>query len=261
MNLTNKVALITGAAGGIGRMIAQRFAQAGADIIIADIDLERAQFTAMEIAAQSGRRCEAVAMDVAQHDSVSTAFTHLQQQFPQLDILINNAGIQIISPVMDFAITDWKKLMDIHLNGSFYVAQAAMQWMKKSGNGGRILFMGSVHSFLASLNKSAYIAAKHGQLGLMRAIAKEGAAFGIASNLIAPGFVKTPLVEKQIPEQAKALQLTEEQVIKQVLLGQTVDGEFTTIEEVAETALFFAAFPTLALTGQSLLVSHGWYMD
>ncbi len=234
---------------------------AGANIIIADINLDNAVRVAKEIAEKTGQKCIAVMMDVSQQESVETAFVTSKKHFPQLDIVVNNAGIQIISPLVDFRVQDWQKLIDIHLNGSFYVSQLAQQWMIQHQKGGRILFVGSIHSFLPSMNKSAYIAAKHAQLGLMRAIAKEGAAYGIGSNLIAPGFVKTPLVEKQIPEQAIALGVSEEHIIKQVMLGQTVDGEFTTLNEVAETALFFAAFPTLALTGQSLLVSHGWFMD
>jgi 3-hydroxybutyrate dehydrogenase len=121
--------------------------------------------------------------------------------------------------------------------------------------------MGSVHSKEASPLKSAYVTAKHGLLGLARVITKEGAEHGVRANVICPGFVRTPLVDKQIPEQAKALGISEEEVIKKVMLGKTVDGEFTTIDDVAEVALFFASFLTNALTGQSLVVSHGWFME
>lgn len=261
MQLTNKTALITGAASGIGRAIAIRLAQAGANIIIADVNLDNAQKTAHEITEKTNQKAVAVLMDVSQQENVAAAFASIKKHFSQLDIVVNNAGVQVISAFAEFPLQDWQKVIDIHLNGSFYVSQLAQQWMIEQGQGGRILFIGSVHSFLPSMNKSAYITAKHAQLGLMRSIAKEGAAYGIASNLIAPGFVKTPLVEKQIPEQAATLGISEEQVVKQIMLGQTVDGEFTTVNEVADTVLFFAAFPTLALTGQSLLVSHGWCMD
>ena len=121
--------------------------------------------------------------------------------------------------------------------------------------------MGSVHSKEASPLKSAYVTAKHGLLGLARVISKEGAKHGVRANVICPGFVKTPLVEKQIPEQAKELGISQKQVIEEIMLGETVDAEFTTVEDVAEIAWMFAAFPTNALTGQSLIVSHGWYMD
>jgi len=132
--------------------------------------------------------------------------------------------------------------------------------MYKAGSGSVIL-MGSVHSKEASPLKSAYVTAKHGLLGLARVIAKEGAEHGVRANVICPGFVKTPLVEKQIPEQAKDLGITEEEVINDIMLGGTVDKEFTTVEDVAEIAHVFAAFPTNALTGQSMIVSHGWFME
>ena len=131
----------------------------------------------------------------------------------------------------------------------------------KAQGGGAIIYMGSVHSKEASKLKSAYITAKHGLLGLARAVAKEGGPNKIRSNVICPGFVRTPLVDKQIPEQAKTLGISEADVISKVMLGQTVDGEFTTIEDVAEVALLFAGFETNALTGQSIVVSHGWYME
>ena len=121
--------------------------------------------------------------------------------------------------------------------------------------------MGSVHSKEASPLKAPYVTAKHGLIGLSRVLAKEGAAYGVRTNVICPGFVKTPLVEKQIPEQAKTLGISEQEVVKKVMLGQTVDGEFTTMEDIAEIALFFAAFPTNALTGQSIVASHGWCMN
>jgi 3-hydroxybutyrate dehydrogenase len=118
-----------------------------------------------------------------------------------------------------------------------------------------------VHSFEASKEKSAYVASKHAQLGMVRAIALEGAKYNIAANLIAPGFVKTPLVEKQIPEQAKALNISEEEVVKKVMLGKTIDGEFTSLEDIARASLFCATFPTLGFSGQSMIISHGWHMQ
>jgi 3-hydroxybutyrate dehydrogenase len=127
--------------------------------------------------------------------------------------------------------------------------------------GGTIIYMGSAHSKEASPLKSPYVTAKHGIVGLCKSVAKEGAAAGIRANVICPGFVRTPLVERQIPEQARDLGITEEEVIQNVMLKNTVDGQFTTLEDVAETALFFAAFPSNALTGQSILVSHGWHMQ
>jgi len=133
--------------------------------------------------------------------------------------------------------------------------------MKESGNGGSVIMMGSAHSKVASPLKAPYVTAKHGLLGLARVIAVEGAAYGVRSNVICPGFVRTPLVEKQIPEQARDLGITEEEVVKNVMLKDTVDGEFSTVNDIAETAVFLAAFPTNALTGQSIVVSHGWFME
>ncbi|MGI9570609.1 MAG: SDR family NAD(P)-dependent oxidoreductase, partial [Desulfobulbia bacterium] len=163
-------------------------------------------------------------------------------------------------PIEEFPFSDWKKLLSIHLDGAFLTSQACIPHMYKQKSG-TIIFMGSVHSKEASQLKSAYVTAKHGLLGLARVIAKEGAAHGVRTNVICPGFVKTPLVEKQIPEQAESLGISEDEVVKSVMLGDTVDHEFTTLEDVAEVAYLFAAFPTNALTGQSLVVSHGWYMN
>ena len=150
-------------------------------------------------------------------------------------------------------------MLAIHLDGAFLTTKACVKHMYKQ-NSGVLLYMGSVHSHEASPLKSAYVAAKHGLLGLARTMAKEGGKHNVRANVICPGFVLTPLVEKQIPEQAKELGISEERVIKEVLLGETVDKEFTTLEDVAEVALFLAAFKTNAMTGESLLVSHGWHM-
>jgi 3-hydroxybutyrate dehydrogenase len=173
---------------------------------------------------------------------------------------VSNAGIQIVHPIEDFPFADWKKMLAIHLDGAFLTTKACVKHMYKR-NGGALIYMGSVHSHEASPLKAAYVAAKHGLLGLARVMAKEGAKHNVRANVICPGFVLTPLVEKQIPEQAKELGISEDRVVKEVLLAETVDKEFTTIEDVAEVALFLAAFKTNALTGQSICVSHGWHMS
>ncbi|MGC1844861.1 MAG: 3-hydroxybutyrate dehydrogenase, partial [Pseudolabrys sp.] len=174
---------------------------------------------------------------------------------------ISNAGIQIVAPVVDFEFAKWKKLLAIHLDGAFLTTRAVLKHMYMQATGGSIIYMGSVHAKEASLLKAPYVTAKHGLLGLAKVVSKEGAKYGVRANVICPGFVRTPLVDKQIPEQAKALGISEEQVIKGVMLKDTVDGEFTTVEDVAEAAVFFAGFKTNALTGQSLIVSHGWSMQ
>jgi 3-hydroxybutyrate dehydrogenase len=178
-----------------------------------------------------------------------------------VDILVSNAGIQIVHPVEDFSYAEWKKMLAIHLDGAFLTTRACIPHMKAGGKGGSIIYMGSVHSKLASALKAPYVTAKHGLLGLARVVAKEGGKDGIHANVICPGFVRTPLVDKQIPEQAQELGISEAEVVSKVMLKDTVDGEFTTVEDVARIALFFAAFPNNALTGQSLVVSHGWFME
>jgi 3-hydroxybutyrate dehydrogenase len=177
-----------------------------------------------------------------------------------IDILVSNAGIQIVHPIEEFPFAEWKKMLAIHLDGAFLTTKAVIPHMYKAGSGS-IIYMGSVHSKEASVLKSAYVTAKHGLIGLAKTVSKEGAKHGVRANVICPGFVRTPLVDKQIPEQAKVLGISEDDVIKKVMLKDTVDGEFTTTADVAEVALLFASFPSNALTGQSLIVSHGWSMQ
>ena len=260
MQLDNTVSLITGAASGIGLGIARRFIAAGGRVAIADLRLDGAQAAADAINADHPGMAMAVAMDVSNEDEVNAGVAKVVAAWGAIDVLISNAGIQIVNPVESFAFSDWKKLLAIHLDGAFLTSKAVLPHMYAQGSG-TILFMGSVHSKEASPLKSAYVTAKHGLLGLSRVIAKEGGARGVRSNVICPGFVRTPLVDKQIPEQARELGISEDDVVKKVMLGQTVDGEFTTVEDIAEVALFFAAFPTNALNGQSLTASHGWSMS
>ena len=259
MRLKDKVAVVTGAASGIGKEIALVFAREGARLAIADLNLEAANATAREID-PSGARAIGVGMDVANEADVEAGIAKVIETFGALDVLVSNAGIQIVEPLVDFEFAKWKKLLAIHLDGAFLTTRAALRQMYKQ-NSGSIIYMGSVHSKEASVLKAPYVTAKHGLIGLSKVVAKEGAAHGVRSNVICPGFVRTPLVEKQIPEQAKALGITEQEVIKNVMLKETVDGQFTTVEDIAETALFFAAFPSNALTGQSLVVTHGWFME
>ncbi len=260
MQLKDKVAIITGAASGIGKEIAIEFAREGAKVCIADLALDAATTTANEIN-QSGGTAMAVAMNVTDEGQVDQGVADTVAKFGGVDILISNAGIQIISPLVDFKFDDWKRMLAIHMDGAFLTTRACMRAMVKAGKGGTILYMGSVHSHEASPLKSAYVAAKHGLIGLAKVVAKEGAKDKIRANVICPGFVRTPLVDKQIPEQAKSLGISEADVIKNVMLKETVDGEFTTVQDVAQTAIFLAAFPTNALTGQSITVSHGWHMQ
>lgn len=260
MRLQNKVAIVTGAASGIGREIARAYAREGAKVAIADLSLDAARATAAEIE-QAGGTAMGVAMNVADEAQVDAGTAAVVAAYGGVDVLVANAGIQIISPIVDFRYEDWKRLLAIHLDGSFLTTRACMRAMIRQGRGGAIIYMGSAHSHTASPLKSAYVAAKHAIIGLAKTVAKEGAKDGIRSNVICPGFVRTPLVDKQIPEQAKSLGISEAEVIRNVMLKDTVDGEFTTLADVAETAVFLAAFPSNALTGQSIVVSHGWYMQ
>ncbi len=260
MKLQGKSAIVTGAANGIGKEIALTYAREGAKVAIADLNLAAANATAEAIRTTGGEAI-GIAMDVANEDAVNAGVAAVIEAFGGIDILVSNAGIQIVHPLQDFSFAEWKKMLAIHLDGAFLTTRACLPHMYASGRGGSIIYMGSVHSKEASLLKAPYVTAKHGLIGLAKVVAKEGAKYGVHANVICPGFVRTPLVEKQIPEQAKALGISEQDVIKTVMLKETVDGEFTTVAEVAEVALFFASFPSSALTGQSLIVSHGWFME
>jgi 3-hydroxybutyrate dehydrogenase len=259
MRLKEKVAVVTGAASGIGKEIATVFAREGAIVAIADLDAKAAEATAREFD-PAGKRAIGVAMDVADEQQVDAGIAKVIATFGALDILVSNAGIQIVAPIVDFEFAKWKKLMAIHVDGAFLTTRAALRQMYKQKSGS-VIYMGSVHSKEASVLKAPYVAAKHALIGLAKVVAKEGAAHGVRANVICPGFVRTPLVDKQIPEQAKELGISEQDVIRKVMLKETVDGEFTTVEDVAETALFLASFPSNALTGQSIVVSHGWFMQ
>ncbi|BCA96534.1 3-hydroxybutyrate dehydrogenase [Legionella antarctica] len=260
MRLKNKVAIVTGAASGIGKEIALVYAREGAKVAIADLNLTQANSVVEEIKSLGGQAM-AVTMDVTDEQQVNEGVDAVAEQLGGMDILVSNAGIQIIESVDKLAFSDWKKMMAIHLDGAFLTTRAALKHMYASGNGGSIIYMGSVHSKEASVLKAPYVTAKHGLIGLCEVVAKEGAAHNVRANVICPGFVRTPLVDKQIPEQAKELGISEEDVVKKVMLKDTVDGQFTTTDDVAQTALFFASFASNALTGQSLVVSHGWFME
>lgn len=260
MKLQDKVCIVTGAASGIGKEIAMTYAREGAKVVIADLKKDAAQAAADDIV-KAGGTAMAVEMDVTNEEQVNAAVAEAVAAYGGVDVLVSNAGIQIVHPVEEFPFADWKKMLAIHLDGAFLTTKACMPHMQKSGKGGSIIYMGSVHSKEASVLKSAYVTAKHGLMGLCKTVAKEGGKHGIRANVICPGFVRTPLVEKQIPEQSQKLGISEEDVIKKVMLKETVDGEFTTVQDVAEVALLFASFNSNALTGQSLVVSHGWFMQ
>ncbi|MCD1645073.1 MAG: 3-hydroxybutyrate dehydrogenase [Aurantimonas coralicida] len=258
MQMQGNVAVVTGAGSGIGRQIALSFAREGARLAICDIDMAAAGRVVGELE-EAGAEAMAVEMDVTSEEAVNSGVDAVARRFGRIDTMVSNAGIQIVHPIEDFPYADFRRVLAIHLDGSFLLTKACVKHMypQKSGS---LIYMGSVHSHEASALKSAYVAAKHGILGLSRVMAKEGAKHGVRANTICPGFVKTPLVEKQIPEQAARLNISEKEVVDRVMLGGTVDQEFTTMEDVAEIAVFLAGFRSNALTGQSIVPSHGWYM-
>jgi 3-hydroxybutyrate dehydrogenase len=259
MKLKGKVAVVTGAGSGIGKEIARTFAREGAKVAVTDLDASSAKAAAAEFADDG--RAIGLGMDVTDEKQVELGMQATVRMFGGIDILVSNAGIQTVAPLDQFEFAKWKQLLSIHLDGAFLTTRAALRQMYGQKRGGSIIYMGSVHSKEASPLKAPYVTAKHGLIGFAKVVAKEGAEHGVRANVICPGFVRTPLVEKQIPEQAKALGISEEDVVRQVMLKDTVDNEFTTITDVAEAALFFASFGSNALTGQSLVVSHGWFMQ
>ncbi|TAK42306.1 MAG: 3-hydroxybutyrate dehydrogenase [Betaproteobacteria bacterium] len=257
MRLRGKSAIVTGAASGIGEQIARAFAAEGARVCVADLERPGAE----RVAASLGASAIAVRMDVTDEGEVERGVAQAAEQLGGIDILVSNAGLQHVEPIADLAFADWKRILAVHLDGGFLTTRACLRRMIDRRRGGALILMGSVHSKEASVHKGPYVAAKHGLLGLARVLAKEGAPHGVRANLICPGFVLTPLVERQIPQLAKERGISAAAAVKDVMLATTVDGEFTTVADVAEVALFLAAFPTNALTGQSIVVSHGWHMQ
>lgn len=257
--LHNKIALVTGAGSGIGRGIAEAFAAAGAIVGVADVNPHAAKDSVAAIKQQGGQAV-ALAMDVSNEAEVEQATTDFVSPHGRLDILVSNAGIQVISPLVDLEFEQWKHMLAVHLDGAFLTTRAALKYMYQQPEGGKIIYMGSVHSHEASLFKAPYVTAKHGLLGLARSVAKEGGERGVHTHVICPGFVRTPLVDKQIPQQAKEKGISEAAVVRDIMLGQTVDKQFTEIADIAEAALFLAAHPTGAFTGQSFNAGNGWGM-
>ena len=260
MRMKDKVAIVTGSASGIGKEIACAFAREGAKVGIADLDLEGAKATVAEIEREGGASM-AVAMDVTDEKAVDAGTDAVAEAYGGLDVLVSNAGIQHLDPIIDLSLADWRKMLAVHLDGGFLTTRASLRHMYESARGGTIIYMGSVHSKEASPLKAPYVTAKHGLLGLCKTVAKEGADRGVRANVICPGFVRTPLVERQIPQQAAELGISEEEVVRDVMLKETVDGEFTSTMDVAEVAVFLASFPSNALTGQSIVAGHGWHME
>ncbi len=260
MQLNDKVAIVTGAGSGIGRAIALAFARQGARIGIADIKVDGANATAEAIRNEGGV-ARAWQADVTSEDQVEQVVRSTVAELGGIDIMVSNAGVQELAEIVDFSFAGWKRMLATHLDGAFLMTRACLRHMYAAGRGGTILYLGSVHSKEASRLKGPYVVAKHGVLGLCRAVAKEGGRRGVRANVICPGFVMTEMVAHQFPTLAKDLGIAEEDVVAKVLESTTVDGELTLPSDVADVAVFLAAFPSMALTGQSVVVSHGWHMS
>lgn len=256
MRLAEKVAIVTGAASGIGAAIARAYVSEGARVCIADL----AEESAKRLAGELGNAAIGCRLDVTDENDVEQVVEHVVRVFGGIDILVSNAGIQHLGTIESFPTHMWRKMLSVHLDGGFFTARACLRRMKAQNRGGVIIFMGSVHSKEASVEKGPYAVAKHGLLGLTRVIAKEAASYGVRANIICPGFVRTPLIERQILELATTRKVSEEQVVRDVMLRATVDGEFTTVSDISEVAVTLAGFPSNALTGQAIIVSHGWHM-
>ena len=253
-----RTALVTGAARGIGLACATHFAKSGIQVAITDIDFETAA-AETEILKSAGYDVVAIRMDVRSEEEVKNGMAECISVFGGLDILLSNAGIQIVHPFNEFPFAEWKDMMAVHADGAFLTSQAAYKHMMLNG-GGQIIFMASLSSYEAPVLKVPYTFAKHGLVGLSKVLAKEGAEYNIHTYCVCPAFVRTALVENQIPEQALALGLTEEEVIRDVMLKSTVDGKFTSLEEVARIVKFAADDISGSHTGQSFIISHGWGM-
>lgn len=255
---TKKIALITGSTSGIGLGIAKRLAAAGHHIVMNGFgDVAAIEAMRANLALEYGVEVRYSTADMSAADEITQMIKKVEEEFGAIDILINNAGIQHVSPIEDFPIDRWNAILAINLSASFHTIQCALPQMKIKG-WGRIINVASAHALVASPYKSAYVAAKHGIAGLTKTVALETATQGITMNAICPGYVWTPLVEKQIPDTAKARGISEEQVINDVLLHSQPTKKFVTIEQVAALANFLASDDAASITGAIIPIDGGW---
>ncbi len=256
--LKGKTALVTGSTSGIGLGIARALAAQGANITINGFG-EAAAIEKERSGMQKDFGVEVLysPADMTKPAEIAAMVQTSQQRFGSLDILVNNAGIQFVSPIEDFPIEKWDQIIAINLSAAFHAIRAAVPGMK-SRKWGRIISTASAHSLVASPFKSAYVSAKHGLAGLTKTVALETATFGITCNCISPGYVWTPLVEKQIPDTAKARGMTEEQVKRDVILAAQPTKEFITVDEIADLAVYLCSDSAKAITGANLSIDGGW---
>ncbi len=255
--LEGRRALVTGGARGLGRTMALALAEVGAEVAVASRTLEDCRAAAEEIARTTGRRCAAFSVDLNRAGEMGPFVREVESGFGAVDILVNNAGIQHVAPVEEFPVDKWNAIIALNLSAAFHTTRLALPAMKKKG-WGRIVNIASAHALVASPFKAAYVSAKHGLAGLTKTVALEAAEHGITVNAICPGYVWTPLVEKQIPDTAKARGMTEEQVKREILLAAQPTKRFVAVEEVAELAVFLASDAAASITGALLSIDGGW---
>jgi 3-hydroxybutyrate dehydrogenase len=258
MSLAGKSAIVTGSTSGIGLAIATALAQAGADVMLNGLgDPVELEAIRAKLAAETGRRILFSPANMMKPDEIAAMVGTAESAFGKVDIVVSNAGIQFVSPVEDFPADKWDAIIAINLTASFHLAKAVVPGMK-ARKFGRIVNIASAHSLVASPFKSAYVAAKHGLLGFTKTIALELATFGITANCISPGYVWTPLVEKQIPDTMKARNMTKEQVMNDVLLAAQPTKQFVRVEEVAALALWLCSDGAKNITGANNVIDGGW---
>jgi 3-hydroxybutyrate dehydrogenase len=256
--LTGKVALVTGSTSGIGLGVANAFAAAGADIVLNGFGLQEDIATIQEqFSSEYSIKAEYSPADMSNADSIGQLMEMILDRFGRLDILINNAGIQHVAPIDQFPREKWDAILAINLSSAFHTTRAALPAMRKA-KWGRIINIASAHGLVASPFKSAYVAAKHGVIGLTKVVALETAEDGITCNAICPGYVYTPLVEAQIDSQAKSYDVPRDKVIRDVLLAQQPNKRFATVEELGALSVFLASDAAASITGIALPVDGGW---